>query len=125
MPALAERLAPIVLPDAAGGEVHLGSLWEQSALPGHESHRLSTRDRHIRLHVERIRFPEGVLCGSWTAFLGDTYDCMHRAANVQLGSGPRTDADAHADAAMPYGAAAPAGAFFLHRVHHGPRDFIG
>lgn len=26
---LAQRLAPIVLPDASGGEVRLGSLWEQ------------------------------------------------------------------------------------------------
>jgi hypothetical protein len=30
MSSFAERLAPIVLPDAAGAEVRLGSLWEQN-----------------------------------------------------------------------------------------------
>lgn len=30
MASFAERLAPIVLPDAAGGEVCLGSLWKEN-----------------------------------------------------------------------------------------------
>ena len=30
MSSFAERLASIILPDAAGGEVQLGSLWEKN-----------------------------------------------------------------------------------------------
>lgn len=31
MASLAERLAPIVLPDSSGADIRLGSLWEQNA----------------------------------------------------------------------------------------------
>ncbi len=30
MSSFAERLAPIVLPDATGGEMRLGTLWEEN-----------------------------------------------------------------------------------------------